>query len=166
MFEELKAYIKKRFADEFKAQGHHLTGAAEESVEFRDGKSNVNFNTEVWANRYVAYVDKGVKSNEIKSPFAPARIEGLTRFWQLRGLSGKEAKNAAYATAFKHSKEGMPTKGSYKYSTTGKRTGFTSEVTNPETLTKIGELISKEVYISIDAEITNIIQKANKKINL
>jgi hypothetical protein len=165
MLEELKAYIKDRFSQEFAAQGHHLTGAAEDSVTFKDKITNQKINIEVWANYYVKFVDKGVRPDEIKSPYAPPRIEGLTRFWKLRkGLSDKEAKSAAYATATKHAQEGMPTSGSFRYSKTGKRTGFTQELTDTKTVSKMGELISKEVYNAINANIQNMIKESNTKI--
>jgi len=165
MLEQLKEYIKKRFADEFAAQGHHLTGAAEESVSFNEAINDNRRSLEVLANYYVVYVDKGVKPSEIKSPYAPARIDGLTRYWKMRrGLNDKDAKRAAYATATKHAQEGMPTRNSERYSSTGKRTGFTLAMTGSKDIDKMGELIREEIYTKIDTQIVNLVQATNKKI--
>ena len=53
-----------------------------------------------------------------------AYIQGLISFWEKRGLSGREAVGAAFATAHVHAREGMPTRASYIHSNTGERTGF------------------------------------------
>jgi hypothetical protein len=42
----------------------------------------------------------------------------------LRGLGSREALSAAFATAKKHKREGMPSRGSYAFSSNGRRTGF------------------------------------------
>lgn len=120
--------IDKNLKREFKAQGHSLTGAWERSLQgtvidmgravILDGRMN----------QYGVYLELGVSASEIKHPLAKARIDGLIRFWEAKGLDAEEAKKAAYATAIKHSKEGMPTAASYKHSENGKRKHFASTV--------------------------------------
>jgi hypothetical protein len=54
-----------------------------------------------------------------------AYIQGLIKYAQQRfGASGKEAVSIAFAIAKKHKKEGMPTQGSYAFSSTGERKHF------------------------------------------
>lgn len=106
---------------EFEQQGHSLNGALEESLEAKPYDKGV----EIWGNHYGKYVDEGVTKAQIKSPYAPARIKGLTKYVLSRmGVGGAEGVAIAYAIATKHKEEGMPTTDSYTYSKTGRRTGF------------------------------------------
>lgn len=127
---KLKADLK----TELSAQGHHLTGALEESI-----ASNINESTdvtlEVKAKSYIDPLNSGVPAANI--PYDPListgaktskYIQGLKQFAKLRfGLDDKEALNTAFAIANKHKQEGMPTKGSYAFSNTGKRTEVIEE---------------------------------------
>lgn len=164
MLEQLKAYIEERFKEEFTKQGHSLTGAAENSVEFQEVRNKNATRLKVLANYYVVYVDKGVTSYEIKSPYAPPRIKGLTAFFKQKGLSSKEAKSAAYATATKHKQIGYPTEGSKQYSQTGKRTGFTEEMTDQTSIDRMAEIISIEAAASLEATIRNLVRQTNIKL--
>lgn len=122
------AMIDKNLIREFKAQGHSLTGAWERSLQgtLVDMGRAVILHGEM--NQYGVYLEYGVAASEIKHPLAPARIKGLIAFWEARGVHGKDAVRAAYATAIKHSKEGMPTADSYAYSENGARKHFASTV--------------------------------------
>jgi hypothetical protein len=115
--------------EESRAQGHYLTGSMQQSLSTvvgRIGSMRVLYGTAV---DYTRFVNNGVSSSRI--PFAErsgagksAYIEGLRRFFVLKGLSDKEALSAAIATAKTHKKEGMPSRGSYAHSSNGKRTGM------------------------------------------
>lgn len=79
---------------------------------------------------YSKYVRSGVPAGKI--PFYPGSrrktskyIAGLTRYVERRmGLQGREAVSVAFAIAYKHKEEGMPTAASSQFSQTGKRTNF------------------------------------------
>lgn len=130
----------------FQAQGHHLTGAWEDSIfSVVGGDGNI---LEGFARYYGSIVNAGVVPGRV--PYGGTGggtgaktskyIDGLTAFFIARGLDPKEAKNAAFATANVHKKEGMPSPGSYLYSGTGMRTDFidgVNEAVGPE----IDELI-------------------------
>lgn len=166
MFEELKTYMTKRFEQEFKLQGHSLTGAAERSIEYKEVIQGANIKISMLANDYVVYVDKGVKPEEIIHPYAPPRIEGLTKFWEKKGLEDDDAVSAAYATATMHAKEGLSTTYSRRFSKSmgNKRQDFTSEMTTPQDIDKMAEIIGQTIFTEIDAKITNLVQETNKKL--
>ena len=122
--------LNDRLIAEWQKQGHHLTGAWEESVKFTIiGLLNGTQATGTM-NDYGGIIDAGVNPDRI--PYGGAStgaktskyITGLVTFWQLRGLSEKEAIRAAFATAKKQKIDGMPTSGSYRFSENGQRTQF------------------------------------------
>jgi len=100
-------------------QGHRMTGKLQETLEVITDDNGVSGVGEL----YGIFVNLGVKAEQIKYPYARARIEGLTRFAQFRmGVDEKTGRSIAFAIATTHAREGMPTSGSYKYSQNGKRT--------------------------------------------
>ncbi len=137
--------------NEFKAQGHTLTGAFEQQVEFKvvdTISATFNADNSVTTKRglridflmpyYGRFVDTGVPASRI--PFTDRKsgqgkggtskyIEALIRYAKLRmgASSQKEATQIAFAIARKHKKEGMPTKASSRFSQTGLRTDFIDE---------------------------------------
>lgn len=124
--------VNKEIVKQMDEQGHRMTGSFEQSLEVMADVLSVSG----IGNTYGIYLNIGVKANQIRYPYAPARIEGLTRFVEHRmGLSGNEAVGVAYAIATTHAREGMPTSGSYSYSNNGKRTDMIDDaiaVVEPE----------------------------------
>jgi hypothetical protein len=129
--------INQRIIDDIKAelraQGHHLTGKTEDSLFPVIKLENGTVIMEGYGSSTLAVLNYGVESNRI--PYNPGSgaqtskyIDALTAYARKRfGVSGKAAKAAAFAIAQKHKKEGMPTKGSYKYSSTGQRLSAVTE---------------------------------------
>ena len=74
-------------------------------------KTEAPSNVSVEGNHYWTFLDKGVKASQIKSPFAPARIQGLIEWLGRKGVAGsnKVIRGIAYAIAYTHGKVGMPT---------------------------------------------------------
>jgi hypothetical protein len=129
--------LQEALREELAAQGHNLTGRLSDSIEFdvsSDGKEIVG---QMFFNDYGVYVNVGVTADRI--PFGGGRgnggksayIQGLIEFWENRGLSGREAVGAAFATAHVHKREGMPSRASYQYSRTGERLGFVQDALEP-----------------------------------
>lgn len=116
--------------DEILKQGHNMTGALSKSVEYevRDVPEGVVI--QFLLNSYGVPVNTGIPAPRI--PYGTNTgakvskyIQGLIRFAKIRfRVTEKEAKGIAFAIARKHIKEGMPTVGSYKFSSTGKRTEY------------------------------------------
>lgn len=118
-YNKIGQLINAAIVKEINEQGHSMTGALEQSLEVltdNNGVSGVG-------NTYGIYLNLGVKADQIKYPYARARIDGLTRFAMFRmGVDEKTGRSIAFAIATTHAREGMPTSGSYKYSNNGKRT--------------------------------------------
>jgi len=117
-------------AIQWKAQGHNLTGNAIQQLETRIVEAGNSTIIEGYVIDYMANINAGVTAANIPySPGSGARsskyIAGLIDYVKRRmGKSDREARSIAFAIASKHKKEGMPTKASARFSSTGKRTGF------------------------------------------
>ena len=145
-------------ANEWKAQGHNLTGSA---IKHMETMVQFQINTlivEGLIPDYMAINNKGVLATKI--PYYPGSgrkeseyIKGLMRYAKQRfGASDKESKSIAFAIASKHKKEGMPTIKSQKYSKTGKRTGFI-ETALDKNSQKFIELIENAIKYSVEVTI-------------
>ena len=162
---------------ELEAQGHKMTGDLYNSIkyEIRSEASKVIIDYSFLD--YGMVQNYGIKADRI--PFSAGSgakkskyIDGLVKFVQNRmGKSGKEAERIAFAIARKHKTEGMPTKGSTKFSKNGRRTNWINEGI-AEATPKVNEAISKyfpmvidSIMISAFAEISKQNSK-NLKVNI
>jgi hypothetical protein len=143
-------------ANEWRAQGHELSGAAVKQMETMVRMEINTLIIEGFVPDYMAINNQGVPSNKI--PYYPGSgrktskyIDGLIDYVQRRmGKSEKEAKGIAFAIASKHKKEGMPTKNSViKHSKTGRRTGFI-EIALDKNSQKFVELIEVSVAATVE----------------
>jgi len=122
--------IEAGIKEESRAQGHYLTGGLEKSLSHIAGKFGPFRMLTGTGVSYANVLNYGVTAARV--PFKEGSgagtsqyIEGLKQFFMTRkGLGEKEALSAAIATAKVHKKEGMPTRASYQYSSTGARTGM------------------------------------------
>jgi hypothetical protein len=146
-------------ANEWRAQGHELSGSAVKQMETVIREEIATIVIEGYVPDYMAINNQGVPSNRI--PYYPGSgrkeseyIKGLMRYVQQRmGKSEKESKGIAFAIASKHKLEGMPTKNSViKHSKTGRRTGFI-EIALEKSSPKFIELIENAITFSVEATI-------------
>lgn len=142
-FQEVEEVMSSSIVQNIREQGHTLTGRLERSVTAHTSQ----FNIAGYMLDYGGIVDSGVNPSRI--PFrlgsgakSSKYITALTNFFILRGLNEKEAKSAAFATARKQKKEGMPTKASSRFSLSGKRKNFVAESWN-ENEKKVDKIMSK-----------------------
>ena len=158
--EELGEFIVSELAIEFAAQGHKNTGKMIEGLEYRLVEDIEGYILEITTDKnYTKYVNSGVPANRIK--VGTKMIEGLMRWIEQKGLERgkKKVKNMAWAIAMKMKKEGMPTKNSLQYSTTGTRTGAIDTVFDRiqnEVLDIIVRINGEELEYQVD----QIIRKA------
>lgn len=123
VYELAVSYINNFLKDEFKDQGHHLTGQFERSLD-ADIQENGNTATmEGFGLLYGTFVNQGVPAKSASYKQVPF----LIRYFIQRGLQPKEAKAAAFATVTKWMKEGMSTEASKRFSATGQRQHFVEE---------------------------------------
>ena len=145
-------------ANEWRAQGHELSGSAVKQMETVIREEIATIVIEGYIPDYMAINNSGVTAARI--PYTPNSgrppskyISGLIDYVKRRmGKSDKEAKGIAFAIASKHKKEGMPTKGSVRFSTTGKRTGFIEQALDKNNA-KFIELIENAITFSVEATI-------------
>lgn len=150
---------------ELKAQGHSLTGRLSDSLEYDIKVEGDVILAVMECEDYGLAIEFGVPAEKI--PYTPGGggggtskyIQGLIRFWNLRGVTGREGVRAAFATAAKHKREGMPTRSSHAFSTTGARTGFASTVLERD-LELIGRILEEKtgavLQISLAPELGKI----------
>jgi hypothetical protein len=145
-------------ANEWRLQGHELTGSAVKQMETMVRMEINTLIIEGFVPDYMAINNSGVTAARI--PYTPNSgrppskyISGLIDYVQRRmGKSEKEAKSIAFAIASKHKKEGMPTKTSARFSKTGKRTGFIEQALDKNSA-KFVELIENAITFSVEATI-------------
>lgn len=124
--------------NEYTAQGHKLTGALVDSIEAKVKETATGAKIEGLLLDYGIPVNTGVPSEVVRAKlYNPNKrsgagfskyIAGLQLFAELRfRVPKKEALNIAFAIARKHAKEGIPTRKSRTYSSTGRRTGAIQE---------------------------------------
>lgn len=156
------AEIKKQYT----MQGHTLTGNLVNSLRWEIETKDTKLTGKVYIADYGLYVNNGVSAVNI--PFGKGGggkskyIQGLIRFFLLRGLGDKEAKGAAFATARKHKKEGMPTKASSRFSKNGKRVGALDDAIKLKQEATF-EALSKQVALATRLSITNEFKKIKTK---
>jgi hypothetical protein len=142
-------------ANEWRLQGHELTGSAVKQMETMVRMEINTLIIEGFVPDYMAINNSGVTAARI--PYTPNSgrppskyISGLIDYVKRRmGKSEKEAKSIAFAIASKHKKEGMPTKTSARFSKTGKRTGFIEQALDKNSQ-KFVELIEVSVAATVE----------------
>jgi hypothetical protein len=141
-------------AIEWKAQGHNLTGNAIQQLETRI-VAGADIVIQGYVVDYMANLNAGVTAANIPySPGSGARsskyIAGLIDYVKKRmGKSDREAKSIAFAIASRQKREGMPTKNSARFSSTGKRTGFI-EIALDDIEPQLAQLIERGIEESIN----------------
>lgn len=153
---EVMTRLQDETRKELRQQGHFLTGTLNDSIQFEINATDQNVTGRLFGADYGVFMEFGVPAERI--PFGGGRggkskyIQGLVRFFQLRGLDDREALRAAFATARVHKREGMPTRGSFAFSANGKRTGFlqsTVERLLPEFVGIIENKVSLQLELTI-----------------
>ena len=157
------AYLQSAIRAELDAQGHGgNTGKLSKSVTYEVEAGDGRAVGRMFFEDYGFYVEFGVRASRIpyggrgkgKKGGTSAYIEGLVRFFQHRGLSGREALGAAFATAKTHKREGMPSRGSYAYSNNGRRTGFVSNALK-DFQKELSELLSSKFATLVQINFAN-----------
>ena len=155
---QIGGLLVKALRRQYTLQGHRLTGTLNASIESVVKLTVTGANIQILMNDYGIILNNGTPASRI--PYNPARrsragrskyIEGLQKFARLRfGLSGKEALSAAFAIAKKQAQQGMPTRGSFRFSKTGRRTGAIEAALSDvdRELTQLTEQFLEELIIN------------------
>lgn len=149
--------LRDLLAKELAEQGHRNTGALERSLSYEVKRESDKVVGLMTANMYAIFLEFGVPASRI--PYTPGSgakrskyIQGLITYFTTKGLNPNEAKSAAFATARAHKREGMPTRASSRFSSSGRRTGFIRHTLSGQLPTLVDELkraAAGEVYITL-----------------
>lgn len=115
---------------EFVEQGHNASGKTLSSIVGKVNEYSDIIEAIVEMEEHALILNEGVAKSAI--PFSGVTgeggeskyIQGLIDHWLFRGLNQEEAKSAAFATAYTQLRTGMPTPGSFFYSSNGRRKEF------------------------------------------
>lgn len=163
--------LKKALQTELEQQGHRLTGNLEKSLQYEIKPTTDGFSAIMTSADYGIFIEFGVRPARIPYSGRTGKggkskyIEGLIRYFQLRGLPQREAQRAAFATAAVHKREGMPTRASYRFSRTGERTGFVKSVLT-DNLEEIAGIIAQKAGAQITINLADIIRLAQFRISI
>ena len=104
-------YLRREIIAELIAQGHNLTGKLKDSIDEEIKQTVDKIELVGSMELYGRFLDEGVMPDQIKSPFAPARILGLTNWVKIKfAVDAKKAKGIAFAIATVHKRVGMPSR--------------------------------------------------------
>lgn len=167
LFQKKGRALSEEIKAELKDQGHLHTGKLFNSIEANATTEGKEVALNVDMLDYFVYVNYGVKARRI--PFGKKRtgkkkskyIEALINYFKQKGKDDDDAKSAAFATARKHKKEGMPTKGSYAYSSNTRRLKFIKESTD---VSKSIEELDTQIQDEIEKEYNLIFDKFEKAV--
>lgn len=120
IYNAAEAFINQFLRKEMVAQGHHLTGAMEDSLDSQASKKGKADIMEGFAILYTQFVNDGVPASSASFKQFPFLVE----YFRQKGFGEREAKGAAAATIRTWMKEGMPTQASKRFSSTGSRTNM------------------------------------------
>lgn len=148
-----------RVLEEWRKQGHNLSTKVEDTARttIENTLGLIRITGELLY--YARFVNSGLVQSQI--PYSPPSgrggkskyIEGLIRWATARGIDNP--KSAAFAIAFTHKEEGMPTYGSLKFSQTGHRTQFVEDAFR-DILPELDELIATETAKELDDNVERV----------
>lgn len=164
---EASELLRNEFKSELKKQGHVNTGKLLNSIDFKIQKLLDNTVSTFFFEEYGFIIDNGVTADRI--PYSGRTglggrskyIEGLMKYFRSKGFNNKRATSLAFATATVQKREGMPTRGSYKFSSTGKRTGFVQIAFD-----NVEVQINDTIIRSLENKIQNIVEIYISRLNV
>ena len=139
-------------------QGHQASGNLVNSFEQRVIEVPNSIVIEILMDEYGIYVNEGRKTGGKKVPIN-VLVDWIERKAIVNG--DKEVKSLAFAIQQTIHKEGIPTKGSFKFSNNGRRKGFIDFVIDNKLDNAISEL-EEQVFEGYDETIATMVKDFNK----
>ncbi len=139
-------------------QGHEASGNLVNSFEQRVIEVPNSIVIEILMDEYGIYVNEGRKTGGKKVPIN-VLVDWIERKAIVNG--DKEVKSLAFAIQQTIHKEGIPTKGSFKFSNNGRRKGFIDFVINNE-LDEVYNELEQQVFEGYDDAIATMVKDFNK----
>jgi hypothetical protein len=147
--EHVQNVISEVLLNEWEAQGHSMGGGVVKSIEYVIKQEENSITLSGMMYPYGSIIAAGTPKNRIPFSGRSGRggtskyIQALQSYVQSRmNISdAKKSLSVAFAIAHKQKAEGMPTKNSYKFSSTGKRLDWIEESLKKDSVTEaINEL--------------------------
>ena len=158
-FKKVGKLIIASLQKELLGQGHKATGNLINSFEQRVIELPNSIVIEILMDEYGIYVNEGRKTGGKKVPIS-VLVEWIER--KAIASGDKDVKSLAFAIKNTIHKEGIPTKGSFKFSNNGRRKGFIDFVIDNE-LDDVYNELEKQVFEGYDDAIATIVKDFNKK---
>ena len=149
---------EKATKSELRAQGHYLTGRSEKSIEYKIERNDDSVTGILEGAEHLIYLNFGVRPENVRYP-----ISVMVDYWKKRGLPEDEAVRAAWATRNKHRQEGIPTLASFRFSSTGERTGFISSALE-KVLDDMGRILEQKTGFILNVTIAQDVKMQPIKI--
>jgi hypothetical protein len=147
-------FLVQKLREELEGQGHRDTGALIDSMKSTVKMGSTAFEIEIYAENYAKFMDTGFGKGKWVSVYA------LAEWVERKGIATgvKEIKSAAFAIRRKIFEEGSPTKGSYAFSSNGRRQNFINVVLD-ENASIIFEQVLEVFAEMTEITLTNTIKK-------
>ena len=158
-FKKVGKLIIASLQKELLGQGHKATGNLINSFEQRVIELPNSIVIEILMDEYGIYVNEGRKTGGKKVPIS-VLVEWIER--KAIASGDKDVKSLAFAIQNTIHKEGIPTKGSFKFSNNGRRKGFIDFVINNE-LDGVYNELEQQVFKGYDDAIATIVKDFNIK---
>jgi len=169
--EKLESVISEVLLNEWEAQGHSMGGKVVKDIEYQ---SKIETNRIILSGFMYPYGNiqaAGVPSSKIpysghsKRGGTSLYITALQNYVKNRmGISDeKKSKGIAFAIAETQKKQGMPTRGSYRFSRTGKRTEWVSDALKRDD--KITNAVSELAFNVMRVQFDALIDKWQVELN-
>jgi len=170
--ERLENVLNEALMNEFEAQGHKMSGKLISDIEYVVKQEVNKLTISGYMYPYANYLAAGTKAANIPFSGRTGRgrtslyIQALKNYARIRmGIDNeKKALSVAFAIAHTQKKQGMPTRGSYSYTSTGKRTEFVSDAFKRDE-DKITEAISDMAFNILTVKIDTLIDKWQLELN-
>lgn len=158
-FKKVGKLIIASLQKELLGQGHKATGNLINSFEQRVIELPNSIVIEILMDEYGIYVNEGRKTGGKKVPIS-VLVEWIER--KAIASGDKDVKSMAFAIQNTIHKEGIPTKGSFKFSNNGRRKGFIDFVIDNE-LDGVYNELEQQVFKGYDDAIATIVKDFNIK---
>ncbi len=158
-FKKVGKLIIASLQKELLGQGHKATGNLINSFEQRVIELPNSIVIEILMDEYGIYVNEGRKTGGKKVPIS-VLVEWIER--KAIASGDKAVKSMAFAIQNTIHKEGIPTKGSFKFSNNGRRKGFIDFVIDNE-LDGVYNELEQQVFDGYDDAIATIVKDFNIK---
>lgn len=160
--ERIQQVLTEALMSQFEAQGHKMSGKLIDDIKYVVKQETDKLSIEGFMYVYGNILASGTKASKIPFSGRTGRggtslyIQALQQYAQQRMNIQDEKKSLSVAFAIAHTqkKQGMPTQGSYKFSSTGKRKDFVIEAfkdAKDDLNEAVSDMAFNQLIVKVDA---------------